>query len=52
MLTLYFNITAAHSSCVPLALSRILGPAGVVAAQMATRAAGTIEQVGEGCEIT
>src|ERR1700734_2531944 len=45
-------IAAAHASCFTMALSLILGNAGFVAEQMDTKAAVTIEQVGEGFEIT
>ncbi len=45
-------IAAAHSSCFTMALSLILGNAGFVAEQMDTKAVVTIEQVGEGFEIT
>ena len=45
-------IAAAHSSCFTMALSLILGNAGFVAEQMDTKAAVTIERVGDGFEIT
>jgi osmotically inducible protein OsmC len=45
-------IAAAHASCFTMALSLILGNAGLTAEQMDTKAAVTIEQVGEGFEIT
>lgn len=45
-------IAAAHASCFTMALSLILGNAGFVADQMDTQAAVTLEQVGEGFEIT
>ncbi len=45
-------IAAAHASCFTMALSLILGNAGFVAERLDTSAAVTIEQVGEGFEIT
>ena len=45
-------IAAAHASCFTMALSLILGNAGFVADQMDTQAAVTLEQVGDGFEIT
>jgi len=45
-------IAAAHASCFTMALSLILGNAGFVADQMDTQAAVTLEQKGEGFEIT
>ena len=45
-------IAAAHASCFTMALSLILGNAGFVAEQMDTQAAVSLEQKGEGFEIT
>jgi osmotically inducible protein OsmC len=45
-------IGAAHASCFTMALSLILGNAGFTAEQMDTKAEVTIEQIGEGFEIT
>jgi osmotically inducible protein OsmC len=45
-------IAAAHASCFTMALSLILGNAGLTAEKMDTSAAVTIEQVGDGFEIT
>ncbi len=45
-------IGAAHSGCFSMALSLMLGQAGLTPAKIETKAAVTIEKVGEGFEIT
>lgn len=45
-------IAAAHAACFSMALSLILGNAGFTAEKIQTRAAVTLEKVGEGFEIT
>ena len=45
-------IGAAHAGCFSMALSKILGDAGLTAGNIETHAAVTLEKVGEGFEIT
>lgn len=45
-------IGAAHAGCFTMALSMILGGAGLTADRMDTKAAVTLDKVGEGFEIT
>ena len=45
-------IGAAHAGCFSMALSKILGDAGLTAENIETHAAVTLEKVGEGFEIT
>jgi len=45
-------IGAAHAGCFTMALSMILGGAGLTAEKMDTKAAVTLDKVGEGFEIT
>jgi osmotically inducible protein OsmC len=45
-------IGAAHAGCFSMALSGILGGAGLTAARIETHAAVTLDKVGEGFEIT
>ena len=45
-------IGAAHAGCFTMALSMILGGAGLTAEKMETKAAVTLDKVGEGFEIT
>lgn len=45
-------IGAAHAGCFTMALSLILGNAGLTAERMDTKAAVTLDKVGEGFEIT
>lgn len=45
-------IAAAHAGCFSMALSKILGDADMVAQEIKTTAKVTLEQVGEGFEIT
>lgn len=45
-------IGAAHSGCFSMALSKILGEAGLKAERLETRADVTLEKVGEGFEVT
>lgn len=45
-------IGAAHAGCFSMALSLILGNAGLTAERIETRAAVTLDKVGEGFEIT
>ena len=45
-------IGAAHAGCFSMALSKMLGDAGLTAEKIETQAAVTLEQVGEGFEIT
>lgn len=45
-------LAAAHAGCFTMALSKILGDAGLTAEQMNTTATVTLEKVGEGFEIT
>ena len=45
-------IGAAHAGCFSMALSKMLGDAGLTADKIETHAAVTLEKVGEGFEIT
>jgi lipoyl-dependent peroxiredoxin len=45
-------IGAAHAGCFSMALSKMLGDAGLTAERIETRAAVTLDKVGEGFEIT
>lgn len=45
-------IGAAHAGCFSMALSLMLGKAGLTPAKIETKAAVTIEKIGEGFEIT
>lgn len=45
-------IGAAHAGCFSMALSKMLGDAGLTAEKIETHAAVTLEKVGEGFEIT
>lgn len=45
-------IAAAHAGCFSMALSLMLGKAGLTPAKIETKAAVTIEKIGEGFEIT
>jgi osmotically inducible protein OsmC len=45
-------IGAAHAGCFSMALSKMLGDAGLTAEKIETQAAVTLEKVGEGFEIT
>jgi osmotically inducible protein OsmC len=45
-------IGAAHAGCFTMALSKILGDAGLTATEMNTTAEVTLDKVGEGFEIT
>ena len=45
-------IGAAHAGCFTMALSKILGDAGLTATQMDTKADVTLDKVGDGFEIT
>ena len=45
-------IAAAHASCFAMALSNILGQAGFTAEHMDSKATVTLDQVGDGFEIT
>lgn len=45
-------IGAAHAGCFTMALSKILGDAGLTASEMNTTAEVTLDKVGEGFEIT
>jgi osmotically inducible protein OsmC len=45
-------IGAAHAGCFSMALSKMLGDAGLTAERIETRAAVTLDRVGEGFEIT
>lgn len=45
-------LAAAHAGCFTMALSKILGDAGLTADQLETQATVTLEKVGEGFSIT